>query len=329
MTSIGTSDFEEFRRKRDAWIEWLSGKDRHSIKNQIEQMIWDAAAFRAINEARRLAPPSDEGGPQLNGMTHDLINRGFFISQANAIRRLMEKSTAGGARGVYSLHGLLGDMEKNAHVMTREHIFAAEGLAYDYEPVRTAYWEYCRQQTRAGKGAYGIPAHLSWDRLERRHEVIDRLSGVVKDQRSPDDSVRPDCFTRLKDKLDVCGEVRTYVNKFIAHAATPGSRATVNADDLAITLKHLWDAHEAVCRVANLLSIYVLGGSSFGGLAIPQFDQFAYIDRPLVASGNISRLHDVWKEYDKETHEWGNWGLDEFEAEVATAPAQGRVEDAS
>ena len=39
-----------------------------------------------------------------------------------------------------------------------------------------------------------------------------------------------------------------------------------------------------------------------------------YIDRPLVTTENIHYLDEVWKEYDKETHEWGNWGLDGFEA---------------
>ena len=310
-----TPEYEQFKAKRDQWNEWLVGEDRHSIRNQIVQMIWDGAVFRVINEARRLAPAAEEGRVQLNGMTHKLINEGFFASQANAIRCLMDRWQAKGEKGVYSLYGLLDDMQKNACLMTRENIFAAEGLEYDYEPVRVACYEYGGNQSKAGKGMFMVPQHLNWHRLEKRHKQIDRLSGADNSKRNPDDSICLECFVRLKKKLGVCHEVRTYVNKFIAHAATPGSRASVNADDLTITLGHIWDAHEAICKVANFVSIYLLGGSSFGGLAIPQFDQFKYIDRPLVNAENIHNLRDEWERYDKETHKWGLWGLDEFEAE--------------
>lgn len=315
MTTSISTDFEEFKTRREGWIEWLVGDDRHSIKNQITQMIWNAAGFRVINEARRLAPTDSEGGVQLNGMMHDLINRGFFVGQANAIRRLVDRSSETGDRGVYSLYGLLNDMEKNVHLMTREHIFAAEGLVYDYEPVRRAYGERHHQQERGDKRGHGVPGFADWYRPQERHEYLDRLSGVAKNQRSPQDSVRPDYFDQLKKKLDVCGAVRTYVNKFIAHAATPGSRAVVKADGLSITLGHLWDAHEAICKVANFVGQYLLTSARPGSLVIPQYNQFEYIDRPLIAQEDVGRLHEVWEEYDRETQEWAAWGLDEFEIE--------------
>ena len=40
-----TSRYRKFVSKREQWIEWLSGKDCHSITNQIKQMVWDAAVF--------------------------------------------------------------------------------------------------------------------------------------------------------------------------------------------------------------------------------------------------------------------------------------------
>ena len=101
-----TPEYSEFACKRDQWIEWLSGKDPHSITNQIIQMVWDAAVWRVINEARGLAPDAEEGGVQLNGDMHRLIDRTSFQSQAAAIRRLMDKSRVTGNRGVYSLYGL-------------------------------------------------------------------------------------------------------------------------------------------------------------------------------------------------------------------------------
>lgn len=314
MTTGKKAQCREYEAKRTEWTRWLDGDDRHSVMNQITRMIWDAAIFRVINEARRLAPKDLEGGVQLNGMIHDLINRGFFVGQANAIRRLTDKSLAAGSRGVYSLHGLLEDMEKHAHLITREHIFAAEGLAYDGKPVREAFEEYCQQQERAGNGGCGVPNSLDWLRVDERHRQIDRLAGVAKNKRSRKDAVRPECFGRLKKKLDVCGKLSAYVDKFIAHAATPGSRALVKADELNITLGNLWEAHEAVCTVANFVDVYLLTGTSHGFLAVPQYNQFKYIDQPLIAKEVVARLHEVWHEYDLETHKWAAWGMAQFEA---------------
>ena len=316
MTTLNTEQFTEFKRKRDAWMEWLSGGDIHSIKNQIIWMIWDAGVFRVINEARRLAPTDDSGEVQLNGIEHDLINRGFMVSQASAIRRLVDRGPAQGPRGVYSLYGLLDDMEKHAHLMTREHIFAAENLEYDYESVRAAYIEYCHQKARTADGPFGIPPNLRWEGPADRHEEIDRLSGETRDRRSPRDAVRPDCFCRLKKRLEVCDGIKDYVDKFIAHAATPWSRAAVDPENLRVLLDRLlerfWDAHEAISRVANLVSIRLLGGSNVGGLMTPQFDQFRHMDKALVNSDNVPHLRELWRQYERDTREWSSVGIEEL-----------------
>lgn len=64
--------------KRKLWLEVLSGKDKHSVVHQITAMTWNAAAYQVVKEARRLAPADPEGGVQLNGMLHRLIDHGFF-----------------------------------------------------------------------------------------------------------------------------------------------------------------------------------------------------------------------------------------------------------
>jgi hypothetical protein len=42
--------------KRAEWLTALVGEDRNSIRNQVKVMTWHAAAFRVVNEGRRLAP---------------------------------------------------------------------------------------------------------------------------------------------------------------------------------------------------------------------------------------------------------------------------------
>ena len=223
---------DRFKLRRDLWIECLCGTDRHSIMPQIYRMIWNTAAFRAINEARRIAPPAKEGSVQLSGLMHELIDEGFFEGQALAIRRLTDThSLDDRRRGVWSLIALLNDMQEHVDLMTRQNLFAAEGLEYDVEAVRRRAEEYQQQELRKGTHVYFIPEELDWDRLRDRHEQIDFLARVTPAHRSPDDTVCVAVIERLKNMVNTtCAEVHVHVNKFVAHAASPESRQTVNAD---------------------------------------------------------------------------------------------------
>ena len=310
MMTLNTAEFQSFKAKRQTWIEQLSDNSGPSINNQIVRMIWDAAAYRMINEARKYAKQTEDS-VELNSMVHSLINRNFFASQAMAIRRLMDRR-----RKVISLYRLLGDMQTNRCLWTREHVFTAEGLLYDYGEIQKAAFAYGEQQARAGEGAWFVPEHLNWHKHENRHQHIDKLSGTTHDQRAHGDTVRNKVFSRLKGKLGVCDSIVTHVNNFIAHAAAPGSETKVTADSVSVTLGHLWDAHEAICKVASFVSIWLLGGPSHSPLATPQFNQFKYMDRPLITEENIPQLADTWQEYDRETHKWTLWGPDELEAEM-------------
>jgi len=314
--SLNTPEFEEFEKRRGLWIECLCGKDFHSVMREVSRMIWNAAAFRVVNESRLLAPPAKEGGVQINGLTHRLIDNCFFESQAVAIRRLMDTYPLEGRKGVYSLAGLLDDMAAHAHLITREHVFAIEGLEYDYEAAKEAVVRHCRQRDPHGTSSFSLPARLDWGRIRELHEMLDRLAGVDPQARSKQDSVRPAVFAALKKKVaDRCREVSDYVNKRLAHAATPESREDIDAGEVSITLGHLWDAHEVICKVANFLDCYLLTGTSHSFLPVPQYNQFAYIDRPMVPTDQVNSMKAIWREYQQETRDWSGWGLNELEAE--------------
>jgi hypothetical protein len=304
------NSLNQFKARRDLWIDCLTGNDRHSIKYQIHRMLLNAATFRVINEARRIAPPAKEGGVQLNGMMHRLITDGFFAVQLFSIRCLTDTSSLESytrERDVISLISLLDDMRKHASLMTRVSMFAAEGLEYDVDRIADRFKEYVQER----------PRELESNHLEERHAHINFLAGVSAERHAPDDGVGPVVMERLKEKVTYATkDLRVYVNKFLAHAATPGSRQVVEADNLRITLNRLYQAHKAICKVANFVSIYILGESSIGGLAHPIYDQFAYIDKPLVTAHGIAALRKVWDEYDKETHQWANWGIQEFQEEL-------------
>ncbi|MHC4441127.1 MAG: PGN_0703 family putative restriction endonuclease [Planctomycetota bacterium] len=313
---VKPNSYAEFRQKRDEWIRCLADTDdRNSLLNQLYWMTWNAAVFEVINEARRHAPTASSGDVKLNGMVHRLINTCFFESQSIAIRRLTDQGGLKGKRGVFSLTSLIEDMKKNVHLLTRENLFLAEELPIDPEPIRKQRDEYLQQKNRDGEKPFSTPPELNSARIVRRHIEIDKLCEVSAENRSPYDTIKTKIFDAMLDKLNTCQEVISHVNKFVAHAATPGSRATVNADDTGITLGHLRRAHEVLCRTLDLLDLYLLTRTNRRFLASAIFDKFEYIDRPLINTEKIEYLEEAWRRFEEETHKWSSnnlsWCLNE------------------
>lgn len=292
--------------KRRLWLEALTGEDRHSIHNQIAVMTWDAAAFRIINEARRLAGRDSEGEVQLNELVHGLLNRGFFSSLFMAIRRLTDTYPLEGNRPVFSLTGLIKDMSEHTHLMTRSAMLSAEGLVYDYEPFQKEDLAFATEQFAAGIPALHGRNTRNWSWSEHRHEVIDRLTRTERGHRQRTDTIPKERFAYLAKLVkDSSTVVTNHVNKFVAHTATPSDRATVAL--AAITLAELWKAHEILCRVACVLATEFLGDSFSSRLATPLFDVFAHIGKPLVAEpAHVNALRQLWEDFARETEKW-NW----------------------
>lgn len=312
--------------KRKQWLDILDGEDENAIKNQVIQMTWDAAAFRVVNEARRFAPRAPEGEVKLNGLMHRLLDHGFFVSQMASIRRQVDGAGVEGKKGVYSLAGLLKDLKEHRYLLTRKSIFEAESLEYDVESIKREEEKYDREQMKKGKRAWYTPANLDAEQLEWRHRDVDGLAGVARTARSPDDTIQDQVFTNLSAKIKgSCQEVKDHVDKFIAHAATPQSRADVRADEAGVTLNHLLESHRILCQVMSFLSVCILGGASLHPLPYAQFDQFQYIDEPLVAPNQVEGLRALWKQFENESHDWGQWGLNEYDSEFAKAQAAGQA----
>lgn len=283
-------------------------------------MIWDAASFRVINEARRLAALDEEGKPKLPGLLHGLLNRTFFAAQAASIRRLTDPKGKNPKKAVFSLTALIDDLRANADLLTREAMLDAEGLPCNYSEIQEKKAEFVAAQSSAGRRVIDIPPELNWQRYEERYKQLDRLCNVSAESRQRTDTISPEVFSKLSNKLNsACGSVQQYVNKYIAHAATRKSRES--ADPIpALTLHRLWTAHSAICQVANFVGVYILGDNSIGSLANPIYDHLAHFDAPLVKKDQIYKLKDVWDKFDRETQECANWGLAEFDTECLNPP---------
>jgi hypothetical protein len=301
------------------WIESFSGKDRNAILNQIYQMMWNTAVFKVVNEARRIAPVDTKGQTEINGMLHRFMDRCFFDSQFLSIRRLTDTAYTleDPKKGIFSLVALLSDMKANASLLSRENLFSAEGLEYDYEAIQQRELEYAVEQSKKGNSAYWIPAELGSHSVRLRHEQIDALCGVKADQRKPSDTIRAEVFDFLIKRLkDASEDVNLRVNKYIAHAATPESREYVKADEMSLTLGHLWDAHKVICQVANFVDVYMLSRANHSFLPVPQYDHLEHIDKPLVSTPGVEVLSNAWHEFHKETDSWGSWGMKDLQKEM-------------
>lgn len=283
---------DQLKGKFDEWREWLLGDDVHSVRNQIHRMIWDSAVYQSINEARAYATTDGEGRLELNAMVHHFIDRGFFDLQMMAIRRLLDKETRTGECSVTSLWRLLDAMETHVSLLTRESILASLGLPYDYEKTREEVLK--RYASISGVKTMGDDykrCYLS----ECTHGRIDALAGVSASQRSPGDVVQAAIIRWLKERLGKCKAIYEYVNKFLAHSATPESRARLMDEETKITLGQILDAHEVICQIAEFVGQNLFLRSISNPLLVVQFDQFEHFEKPWVTEETLKKLRE-WVE---------------------------------
>jgi hypothetical protein len=296
----------DLKTKFKEWEEWLVGNDINSIKNQIHNMIWDSAIFQSINECRKYAPKNEKGEVELNGEVHQFINRCFFETQSLAIRRFLDKRN-----DVISLFRLVNDIEKNRRLLTRENILAVHGYPYEYEKERKRILKEADSKVPPGTP---IIIGADYDKCEQSdytHQFIDLLAGVDSSKRQPDDTVNPKIFEWLKQKLGSCEKICEFVNKFLAHSATPESRSYRNPPELDVTLGQILEAHNIICQTAIFIGgkMGVLGyGKGVGDvLAYPQYDQFVHFDKAWASEKTIEKLREFWCAYDMQTRSWHEW----------------------
>lgn len=313
MSNSPSISYGQFEAKRTEWVKCLSGEDRHTIVTQLVALMWNTATYRVINESRRLATPDGRDGIQQSGLLHVFIDSCFFNSQMSNIRRLCDEYDLVGRRGVFSLIALIRDMKKHCVLFTRRHLLMAENRYFDREKLVRDREDWFHQRAVAKETAGYVPSELDLYGYDKRNAEIDELSGVTAASRSDEDSVSPNIFKSMEKRVvDACDLISEYVNKFIAHAASPESRQQVQADEAKITLGHLRDAERVLCQVTNFVAIYLLTRTTHTFLATPQYDLFRFIDRPLVTKDQIPTLQKVWDDFADEEQSWTHITIKDF-----------------
>jgi len=291
------------------WIECLKGDDINSIFQQITLMIWDTAIFRLIIESRQIQIDKHPNEPAINRALHSFIDRNHFQSQVSNIRRLVDKSyRLTGPKAVYSIYSLISDICDRRNELTREAFFRLRNMSYDFAAIQDREREFIRQQS-VRKGFVLVPPELDWESIAETHQTFDRLSSKTQKDRQPNDAIPERVFARLKDRLDACQHITNYIDKFVAHSATPESRATLNVGESTITLKQLWEAHRIIFEVAEFLSI-ILFSEGHMALAIENPSFFQYWETPLLEEIDVSRIRNTFEKYRKGTEKWDQDGID-------------------
>jgi hypothetical protein len=303
-----TQPAKDPKGKFQEWENMLVGKDMHSIRNQIYDMIWDCAFFQCINESRRYAAKDDKGNIKRNGPLHSFVNQSFFKTQLLSVRNLTDKDfnrvQEDRPYTVYSLYNLIEDMKKNGAILTRKNILAAYNLPYDYKRARAEF----DKNTGYKKGPVIDPIEIGHS--EDIHRQIDSVAGVTTDGRSADDLVlNANSFRCFDDWLKSSQELYVYVNKYIAHSSTPESRRGVS-DEIEEALRKIFNAHKIICETASFIGNKILFCGFGYVLPIPrygpydQFDVFEYLDEPIASKETTERLRNRWEEYRRETELW-------------------------
>lgn len=312
-----SANLKRFKEKRKQWIHCFSGDDRHSIINQISNLVWNAAVFKVINEARRIATDNGQKQAEMNGMLHRFIDRCFFDSQLLSVRRICDPGPVVGTEGVFSLVSLMDDMKRHIALMTRENFFIDEELEYSIEKIHQKEMDYFRENTKNGTGALWIPKEVDIYNVEIRHKEIDRLSGVSEDARNPEDTVSLEILAVLIKKVKTATEnIKLRVDQTIAHAASPDSRQYKKSDEISLTLNCLWESHHIICQVANFIDMYLLSRASHSFLPTPQYNHLEFIDKSFIETGHLEVMSNVWHEFHRETDGWGAWGLSDLILEI-------------
>src|SRR5258708_7587896 len=102
-----------------------SPSEPHSIKQQIQTMLFNDLTYRSVVSARNTISPEIEVAARTCTLTF-LLDSGYVTTQVLAVLRLLDDR-----RDVISVTRLLKDVQKHRSAITREIYVSSFGLPYD------------------------------------------------------------------------------------------------------------------------------------------------------------------------------------------------------
>ncbi len=265
-------------------------------------MLFETLIYKCILKARSIAPKDDKNRIKLNWAVHYLIDKCFFNSQLMAIRRLTDESGS----DVISLCQLLKQMKGNCKHLTRKNYFIIlqdRGYQYDYSEIKKKHDEYVNKNLRMGEATF-IPDELNWGKSEELHSIFDKLSKSKHGDRTPEDIIDNSIFDKLLNELDCCKNLRGHVDSFVAHSLKSEKIEKLDDEVLRVTLGHLWEAQQAICKITKFIDLYLLGVGEHGLLPLPHGSFLQYMEEPLITKEEKPKLREVENEFENEIYSW-------------------------
>jgi hypothetical protein len=178
----------------------------------------------------------------------------------------------------------------------RTYVECVHGVEYSAQRYEQVMYE--RLQDSAGRPVWGDPA-LS--RIRAAHRSFDELSGVLEEDRSPEDVISRTIFDKTRARLDQLDWLVDHVNTYVAHSGNSFSRKGKALDQFNLT-----DAKKVLCelkRLADFTGLYFAQEVS-GDLPVYLGDQFEGLDGPTIKSGDRQVLEQRWNELESEISSW-------------------------
>jgi hypothetical protein len=270
-----------FRSLICKWQEVLAGEDRHSIFNQIKDLVWDDTVYRTFNEARQISIENRENGNQLPGTIIELIDKTFIVNQIMAIRRLSDQHAWSPERSVYSIPNLIKEIEQHLDFFTRENY-----LCYTGRP-------FCGNTLT-------YPEDMEHRGLNRD---FDFLSGTKDDKRSRNDLLQEKIIEHMKEYIRETKTLRDYANKFFAHPVAPDNRRKIESKLKEITLNYIDSCYKSLIKVGKYLEL-IIQKVLVTEVATPQFDQLQYWEMPMINVDLKTQLYDFWNIRVEKIYTW-------------------------
>ena len=293
---LDKKSLEKFREKHSEWVNWFGVDDENTIANQIYSMMWGDAASRSLVEAYRF---SSEDNPTAheNEMLAGLLYDGYLANQMLAIGKLIDK-----ASDVISLRRLFDEIKENRHLFTRENFVSHDGLPYDYAEVQEAEFQRRIAENRLNRPEWvDTKGPKAYGTSELMHNAFDEISGVAPENRCRKDLTKEDIFEQIERWFgdSAFGKIKTYRDKFIGHAASQESRKKIQQN-----LHHddLMKAHKILLRITRKIADIL--GTGIGNPVPLAHGVFQNLDKPLIASTNMSKMKEWWHKHHLERDSW-------------------------
>jgi hypothetical protein len=308
VTEINTS-LREYNERRELWRRCLCGNDPNAIPNQMAHMMWNTAVWRFINECRKTAPRGSNNIIQCNGMISKFIDECYAENQLLHIRRLVDNDPIDKdpRRDVYSLVSLLDDLIKYSHLITRKNVFLSENREYD----RTKAMEKFSNKITNSFESCVLAPDEDYFTIDRWHNELDFLCGVKPENRTPADSIRKCLLKNLRDRIvESSQRITLYINKHVAHSATPESRQVGQLEVL------MWDdllnTQKLIMQTVCFLNHYLFHVHVESYIPVTPSNMFEYMEMPLIHEKDSKNADKMWSLFENESKQWQKWDTDEF-----------------